>query len=657
MKEPIEIFNGILLISIIIIIIIFFLIGWGIISEEKKIPLSTTPENTKLLLSASNVTPIGGILQSCVHIPCGPGLVCDGNTYTCKKVNGASCSSYAECTVGSYCSGVCTFGPTGTLNANCPCGQNYRCMVVDNIGTTKCKGYDAPCSKPEDCASFTCTGGFCQPGFPNAYPCYNNKQCESGNCSLGFCQPPGITTGNLGASCAGSCTLYSGARCNVNDRQSFACQCPDNNTSRQPGTCVIDNNGLYSACSSTNLCSQLFQCYNSQGPDLQCSSDDCVCKFNYQNPNLYQGFCIEGMEQFSQLCYNKPGFACDADSLCSNGNCGNIPILSSYNFTGPGFDFQGTTDVEMSRQVIPYSSWTAANPNDGPKPKQSISLFDGSSYLIDLNYGLLYQKGTNWSQILPAQSARGQLVAAAVRQINTTIVLLVYYNGNSYQVYSGSNFLQTASFNGGVQRDQNNTALTINYIDISNTANSSYSVLITDHTGNAYLKKFSDINYSPALVYGGPYNGQPIVSTTGPARFYIQDETPDYQNIVYINKWNIFGNMASRIVLFSGALAGPVSSNGLATPVDPYRQLYYKVFSYDIINQGYAIVNNSLSSSVIAILMLAKAYNLFDDSFQFNVAMVYQQGQTAALPYQIGDSFVANLGGAYNIVSIGSCVV
>lgn len=632
-----------LIIIVLAILVGAILIGIYLGSEPKP-----APELVTLSQQGSGV----GLLSSCLTTPCAPDLTCDGFSYLCKKSLGMACQEYAECAAGDFCSGVCVSGPTGYLDQYCPCAPGYACILADETtGLTTCKSSSSTCGTGSDCVSFICqNNGFCQPGFPLAFPCVANAQCSSGNCSNGFCQPPGIATGNRGAACAESCTLYQGATCGAET----ACVC--GTILHEPGTCVTTSAGLASSCSTTQLCSGFYEC-DSNGPPIPCTVGfPCSCSFPYPDANARTAIgCIPGMSNIGSECFNNNNFGCaSAASSCANSStCSNTPSLASYTFSSGSPNFVSALQVNLIAQASPpLLSFVAYGTPGILQPYKTFPDLAGSAfYLVDYNYGLLRFDGSGWSQVFPRLSSKGLLIDAALRRFDSVIALAAFSLSGFSIVYSGSSFqtlqlfnVQSGSAPPGTQYDSSHLPITITYLDISSEP-SLVNVLLVDSNAQVYTKGPADAFYQEQLIIGGPYNGQNMIGIVGPARFYYGGATGSagsIADIAFVRFW-AGANAQARLLQFSGSAAGA------AVPLDPHNNFYYQVFDY-------SLYTSLVGLSSLSIIMLTGVYDTHTDLFQFNNVSLYNSGSNVSMPYQIGPLYRSAMTAAtYNVLAPSSC--
>lgn len=654
---------AIFVIIIVSIIILAVLIAWGTTSETS----GGKP------VSGVTFARYGSLMQPC---PCdsSQNLICDSNSFVCKKSQNQPCTDYAECATGLFCSGVCVTGPTGTLNDFCPCAEQYVC-VSTNLpvpGGKQCKGSTAPCTEDIDCASLICASGHCIPGFQLAYPCSSSSQCASGNCSYGYCQPAGVTSFSKGSACSGSCVSFNGARCATTDDYPLTCQCI--NGTGHAGTCVIGNAGLGGPCSNSTLCAGFFQCYNNN-PDpsvgqTACDPEgNCICKFTYENPNTITiDQCIEGMEPSNDICYNAIGFGCDStpELLCVPGSvCNGGAIVAHYIFNSRNFNYVGTTGVDLGAYQVPVAQFPMMNPY-----KMFAGVNGESFYVVDTNYGLVYFDGLSWTQIIPASSSRGTLIDASLRRFQSQVAIAVFNMSGFSVVYTGSSFSNLTPYNptsgagpNGTQYDSTNTPIAASYIDISNTATSNFDVLIVTPQRAVYSKGPAAAVFSVAKIVGGPRNGVSLTGgidygVYGPARFYYDPSGDSLTNMAFVSSWSFYAPFPQlkQVVQFSGiAAGGPDESIGYAMPLDPYKQIYYNVYDFNIYTPA-PVSGTGASFSTSPIIMLATAYDGLGNKLFNNVAIEYQS-VVSFLPYQIGSSFISGFNQQnYLIMSKSSCI-
>ena len=665
---------------IIVALVVFILIALFIIAIIVGFSLSDRP--------ASTLTPTnnGLFLDDCTTSPCTNNLVCDGTNFTCRLPAGQPCTDSTDCVSGLLCSGRCASGPTGGLNDLCPCEEGFSCQAQFD-GFTRCKGLGgATCGTGTDCVSEIClSNGTCAAGSPNAAPCVSNSNCESGNCSNGFCQDPGRTTGSLGASCAGDCVEFTGAPCISTETRSLFCECTEG--TGLPGRCIVAGQGITSSCGPNSFCSEQLFCLNTEGTDCD-GATSCLCTFAYDNPNDpgVTGPCIEGMTPSLSGCINT-NLGCQSDDMCSSGQCAGGGLFVRYVFSTDDIrnleiGFPGATNTRVS----PLFS----SPTGTIEPKKLFATSDGevdTIWLVDNEQGLfagIYNTSTDvfagWSVIIPHETmttvngtttTRIFLDAGtnATTDISDGTLLLVFEetvttNGNSRTnntVYTWNNGtitpfnVQAGSGLDGTQYITGGTALTIDYIDISeaNDVSAGGDVLISQN-GSIYVKPAGQSFYTLGVIQGGVMDGMSMTGTTGPAYFYFDNEQnagatgpaicpengtdapiacPSLVNIAFVGPFS--GTIGTGpafslqdVLQYSGNIAG------LAQPVDRFNvtnPVEYRVFDYSIYSPSTGVFQGMNNSGII---MLTEAY--VNDNKIGNMVALSFSGVTALVPYLFG---------------------
>ncbi len=163
----------------------------------------------------SNTLCVAGACQYCAtDADCGNSApICSGGFCQCSAgdpgCTDSSCSGPEDCSSGGWgdtcpgpygwcsctpgvtkCNGrapQCNFGSCGAcgpLSSNMICLVGQLCTTADATGT--CKAAPAfHCSTGSDCASGTCTGGFCTT-LPAGKPCTRGADCTSGTCNASW---------------------------------------------------------------------------------------------------------------------------------------------------------------------------------------------------------------------------------------------------------------------------------------------------------------------------------------------------------------------------------------------------------------------------------------------------------------------------------------
>lgn len=673
MVSPITV--GVLIVSIIVVFVLFLIIG---------VELNSEPNAGVTLIN-------NDFLGSCATNTCAVPYVCDGTSYICKLPVGAPCTSAGECVAGSFCSGLCVTGLTGQLNQYCPCNPVNVCTPQSD-GSNVCKGRGGvPCTANSDCASGFCVStasadtaasGLCAAGSPNAYPCRVNGDCASGNCSSGFCQAPGFVSGQAGSACAGTCVGYSGAACISTPLAPLQCSC--RNGANVPGTCVVPDRGLFSACGVISECADQYMCYNGRG--VACGEVDmnCLCLFPYPDPEVPPPgkSCIEGMISVAGSCFNSIGQGCDALTICGQGACQGPSVLSVYRFTPNNTTvFVGALDTAV---------FTLPGPAGLIQPRKMFGFANGavdSIFVVDNLQGLLlatYDTANNkistWSTLIPhvQDLGSGRTLTLIDAAYNGQSFVVVYQetrtSGVSVQqasvVYSGPTIDNLTPFNvqtgPGFDGTQyfNGTPIVIDYIDISasNSISLGGDVIVTSQ-GTYYRKLAGDTTYTIPNIIGGPRAGTPVTGTTGPPRFYFDvienpsgatpfdcQVTPGNQimcssadNFGLVGPFPLVNRTVSQVVQFSGNVAGA------ATPVDQLGTLDYRVFDYSISSvppQG------MIEGAIITLAQVTQFNNVTE-----TVVTLSTGGNTVIAPYRVSTlSRSLATPNRFYVISLASCI-
>lgn len=224
---------------------------------------------------------------SCRFANCPSSLICDPSTLVCRQTIGGPCSTYADCPVGSYCSGVCVTGPYGAPGQPCPCDENSECVTLIG-GKRICKAKPGiKCTSNDECINNLCIEGICSSIKQNGQTCTENSQCQSRNCSEGVCQVSGVLTGSLGSICNKDAPCYSGLSC------------------------------LDGICSKTRGIGDV--CINDCLPPMICL--DKKCSFPTQPNTCQSGVCSKGFSCRDGLCYADIAQACVVNANCLSGKC------------------------------------------------------------------------------------------------------------------------------------------------------------------------------------------------------------------------------------------------------------------------------------------------------------------------------------------------
>lgn len=340
---------------------------------------------------------------------CPEGLVCDPLRNRCVLPLGAKCTSAFDCESNAYCSAVCTTGPYGPLNANCPCDNGLVCI------NGKCKkDLNETCNINSDCASSSCIASKCNSTKQNGFSCTINSDCASNNCSNKICQNPGVISGESNAVCFNNNMCNSGRICSDN-------------------TCVIPTSGFTDAC---RICAASFTCVNNA-----CTFDGNACK---------DTTCIGGM-----VCGG--GFGCLG---LANIGVARTDLCLSLQSTGSSANFLMRSATErfpligaLSISLFPYLILPEGVPrkilfiNQQPAILFDNSLFIDNRYLADVldisnessmyagftvteTYGLLPN-----SELFRLETNLSKVVLGFIRAANEIIFPTAIAYCNSYLCY------------------------------------------------------------------------------------------------------------------------------------------------------------------------------------------------------------------------------
>ena len=686
-----EVIIGIIIIIVLAIFIVAVIIGFYLSDQTTN-------------LSGLVATQTGLFLSACTTTSCSSGFVCDGNTFVCRLPAGALCNDATDCVTGLICSGLCATGATGGLNQLCPCNPGFLCTVQNNR-LTICKGAGGTsCQLDSDCASDICLdNNTCAAGDPNSFPCTTNAQCASNNCNNGFCQTEGITTGTIGAACAGACVGFVGAVCNSTVTNPLVCECISG--TGEPGTCVTVTQGILSSCSTLSACTEDLICLATIGQTGQTcgtGTTGCICVFPYIDPNSLAtgGVCINGMSPIISLnkCFNNNGLGCDSGGMCVNQACGGSSVLATYLFQSRNVpnlrtDYTGatTTNIRAATSgppglISPHKLFATSSGD-----VDTIYLVDNLQGLMTIQYNPISMSIISpWTQLIPHQT---------ITMINPTTTSVrnlidVGYNGTSFlvafdetvtgtggsaqndTVYIGPTPGLLSPFNfqpgsglTGTQYTTTDVPLSILYIDISspNDASVGNDVLIS-FNGTIHIKQSTQTKYSVGIIEGGPSNGMPMTGLTGPARFYFDNTenagatgTPvcpstgqdvpircaSYQNVSFVGRFDSIGptgttGTLNQVLQYSGNIAGT------AAPNDRFDGVQYAVYDYSI----YSVPPGGMPRAGTVILAQASLGSTIID----NVVAATFGGSTTLFPYKVGmTSRSVATANAFYIISIGSC--
>lgn len=419
-----------------------------------------------------------GFLDSCYTNPCSPEFVCDSLTWTCKLPNDTVCNNGFDCLGTSYCSEVCTQLTNGGFDQPCPCNEGLTCTN----GQCKKSGGQT-CSSNNQCSSNNCVGSICMDGYSNGSSCNSNSSCESGNCSKLICQPEGITTGDLNSVC------NVNSNCNSNECLNKIC---------------VSTHGLGTVCGGGFVCSSI----------LECNSG--ICDFGF-DPNDGP-VCIGGMS-YNNTCKNAVTLGCTNNNQCISGSCNGNPSLSVFTFGQP--NFPGLTN--MSINPISNSPVLTGTRKILVKSNNNIDTlyFLTPTGILSATYnGSIV---SNFTNVYPDLS--NSIIDFALNDTTFMVALRL----NEDVLYSGSSFSSLQPYNPvlgpgplGTQYDLFGNPIPITNIDIAGNGD----VVITSFT-NGYVKPSSSSIWTAATAVGGPYNGQPIQSSSNISFYFDTVENPE----------------------------------------------------------------------------------------------------------------------------------
>ncbi len=656
---------------IIILFIVIVVIGWYATRRQ---------DNTNTLPMKE-----GELLSSCASDTCTGGLICDPTEFVCKLPIGATCTNGAMCVSGTYCSGKCTNLPNGLLDQPCPCNNGLLC-VPQSSGLNVCKGATGySCTSGSQCASSFCSpSGVCVGGFPNSHRCSANSDCFSNNCSFGFCQNPGITTGQAGSACAGSCVSFIGSTCASTPGSPLTCACSQPNT---PGICSRATQGINSPCQQGTNCVNQLVCTNNTANACMVGNANCSCIFPYNNPNthLIDTQCITGMSPIAGVsgCFNDSGLGCSIGGQCVNGACGGQSVLAAYRFAQNGnisnIVFANSTNTSITKILNGYSDTNI--PSMRRMFTTSLGFLD-TIYVVDNNLGfweMQYNVGQDrvsvpWRRRFPPVST------STINGVTSTRTLIDVNHNGTYFLYAfhevltgaqtGANdtlYISTANTTTGLTpynyqpgsgitgtQYMGTTPLSIEYIDISkaNFVSPGGDVLIA-YNGTVYVKPFNQPKYNIGVIRGGLRNGSAMVNIRGSPRFYLSggpgepivcpstnpsvpSNCASYDNIAFVGALTTIGQ---EILQFSGNFAGATFG------IDRFNQVEYRIFNFDF---------NKSQMELANIIMLAGIFqsNILID----NVVLLARDSAATPIPYRISQTSVgASSENMYYMMSTASC--
>lgn len=389
---------GVWVLLIVVIAIVIFIIVWSFFATNK--PGVSAPATLQGACAKSN--------------DCAAGLVCDPVYEQCKLPEGKSCSNYAQCQFGYYCSRVCTKGPYGQQGQNCPCVNGNVCVASKN-GANICKaGTGAACSVDSDCFNNYCAKGVCSAGQADGTACTSSSQCLSlSYCDpIGFCQPQGIISGTPGAACfpgqnSPSVSIAKGVNVKASEQKYAGCNAGN---ACANGHCFSATAGLGGACSPSKLCAAPMACSVSVGVG--------TCKYPSPVNTCPAGTCATNFSCNSGLCYAQSGQACAVGGDCASGKCASPPSLYST-----------ATSVLNSTSL----SWT-------PSPVPTVTVYRVTGYsnrlfLITAS-GLYSFNGTSWALTLPNNGNNILVDGCATASLILLIIgsAIMTYDPNSHVI-------------------------------------------------------------------------------------------------------------------------------------------------------------------------------------------------------------------------------
>src|SRR3990167_738346 len=513
-----------------------------------------------------------GIGYSCLNDEqsCNEGLFCDFATNTCKVPLGEKCFSYADCQIGSFCSGVCVQGEFGGPNEPCPCDIGLECVQLTTFEKV-CKGVSGyTCNTNEECASGVCQSGTCTSGLGLGVLCDGTFQCEGGtlgptsgpgasgnycsfppNVDFGFCEPVNTIVGNTGAVCflgqpVPGTTGATGAGCNPGN----LCL---------GGFCAAAVNGLGMACGTNAACAPPLSCLTVQGNTCFGATGGCMCLFQ-DNPNLCSvEVCMTDFlcDLTTNQCLAENEQACVVNADCLNNNCS----ISNSMFKLIGNATYGNT-VNCPGVTSNTSFLTATvfqwEPFSTLPPNATVNRLTGysSSATSDVIYavasdGLYFSTGPGWSLIIesPLVVSSGGITSTKilVDAVATSTMILVGFNEtqtggptplSDYTLYILTNNNTLTPFNVNSSPDHIDgaqyqslpptTSIIFSQIDIS-TAN---DVMLLSGT-TPLVKPSAQVVYSMRFITQGNTITTTPINTATRARFYF--DIPENQGGVIVN--------------------------------------------------------------------------------------------------------------------------
>ena len=428
-----------------------------------------TPTQTSSPFIATNCLPTSSSDQGdqgLVNDVCGDNLVCDSASYTCKIPNGGSCTSFADCLVGSYCSGICTNETPGQIGGPCPCGLGLVCSQnPSQENSLICLIQEGGnCTTNEQCESQVCDGETCQGSLQIGQECTSNAACGSNFCSPdatgnSFCQNPATPSGSEGSNC-------SLAEC-------------DNGLTCFQDVCVIATRILGETCNSNNFCMSPLLC---ETGGVVSSSGNCYFP---QNVNTCQNQCINGFTCSSEVCTGDSGQGCINNSTCSSDVCnlGNpaITLLLPFNLLSQPITVLPSGMTANNIYVITTSGVDTIYVNTN---NDGLIRFT-NTWTILLGTSFVYTSG---NPVVPSST----YAFITSTSLNPLLLVAGELNNSFYLFTASSSGTNLSPFNGGIQQDTDGNPLTISRIN----ADANGNILLTDNSGNLYLKSSSQTNYT-----------------------------------------------------------------------------------------------------------------------------------------------------------------
>jgi hypothetical protein len=532
------IFIVIIFLIILISVLVFFVVYYGTLTNVSKLPNAPPPSFTTALTTCSPLD----------DNSCGVDLVCDPATYLCKYPTGTLCDSFSQCLTGEYCSGICTSGPFGQIQQNCPCDQtpvgpfNGTLICTPSLttpGLNVCLGGENyPCSLDNQCATGVCSANLCTVGLPFGSPCTSNNQCESnaisavvtaGNCSDGYCQPLNVTTGTVGASCnpeEGFAPCGSGNVC-------FNGLCQANPTFTGMLQICTQNGTL---CSNTLTCLQM----NNGEACTTCLGGTNICGFQFApgiTPNnSSSGLCIINYTQVNTTCLPQNFQGSNSTINCATGLECNLPgVIEQIVAIDPN-----DQSLFVGAGQFNYMNVIGSFFPDFFAPTR-IFMFQGIFYGLDLNNGLFsYQTG---NAIVGTSFVFNSVTYTLVDAFSRSgLFLIAGFDGvTNYLLFTSDGNSVTGVFNSGIQMTLSMINLTISRIDISGATD----VLIQDTNMITYTKASTVTLYTQIISVP--------VGNVSPSFYPDASAGTSDTNVAYIDNY-ISGTLnVGSVILFNNA--------------------------------------------------------------------------------------------------------